>query len=128
MRSKDIKSKKTLIANPANTSARSSPNGCRILLRFQTSKLQKISTATQILALIASKNIRWDSAVIAREPEAEYKTYAATKAWQKHHRMRRRWDFDIVAVDCQASLSVGTGREAGRARGARGGGSRKIWC
>jgi hypothetical protein len=42
--------------------------------------------------------------------------------------MRSRWDLSMLAVDCHASLSVGTGREAGSARGARGGGSRKIWC
>ena len=74
MRSKDMKRRKTDIAKPARTSARSRPKGCRIELRFQTSKLQPTSTITHMVAEIASKKIRWLKAVRAREPEAEYRT------------------------------------------------------
>jgi len=47
------------------------------------------------------------------------------RPWQKHQVMRMVCSRDI---DVQASEKVGMGREAGRAKGARGGGSRKIWC
>jgi len=56
------------MAKPARTSALSSPKGCRIEERFQTSKLQKTSTTTQMVAEMASKKMRWESAVKAREP------------------------------------------------------------
>ncbi len=56
------------------------PKGWRMLERFHTSKLQKTSTTTQIVALMASKNMRCDSAVRARDPCALYRTYAATSA------------------------------------------------
>lgn len=46
------------MAKPARTSARSRPNGWRIEERFQTSKLWNTSTTTQIVAEIASKNMR----------------------------------------------------------------------
>ena len=71
MRSKPMNSRNTDIAKPASTSARSRPKGCRMEERFQTSKLQPTSTTTQIVALMASKNIRCDKAVSAREPSAE---------------------------------------------------------
>ena len=71
MRSKPMNRRKIDIANPPRTSARSRPKGCRIEERFQTSKLWNMSTATQIVADIASKNMRWDNAVRAREPPAE---------------------------------------------------------
>jgi len=80
MRSKPMKSKKTDMAKPARTSARCRPKGCRIEERFQTSKLQSTSTATQIVADTASKNMRWERAVRARDPAAEYRTYIATRA------------------------------------------------
>lgn len=120
-----MKRRKTDIAKPARTSARSSPNGCRMLDRFQTSKLQNTSTTTHIVALIASKNIKWDNAVIAREPPALYRTYAATMAWTKHQPSLMVCSLDML---CHASLNVGTGREAGNASGARGAGSRNTWC
>jgi hypothetical protein len=47
------------------------------------------------------------------------------RQWQAHHAIRVVWSRDM---DVHASRKVGIGREAGRARGARGGGSRKIWC
>jgi hypothetical protein len=94
-----------------------------MLERFHTSKLQKTSTTTQIVALMASKNIRCDSAVNARDPSALYKTYAATNAWHKHHAIRVVCSFDMLF---HASLNVGTGRDAGSASGALGGGSRKT--
>ena len=75
-----MKSRKTDIAKPAKTSARSSPNGWRIEDRFQTSKLQRTSTTTQIVADMASKKIRCESAVRASDPAAEYRTYIATRA------------------------------------------------
>ncbi len=75
-----MKSRKTDMAKPASTSARCRPNGCRIEERFHTSKLQSTSTATQIVAATASKKIRWESAVRARDPAAEYRTYIATRA------------------------------------------------
>ena len=47
------------------------------------------------------------------------------RQWQAHHAIRVVCSFDM---DVQASRNVGIGRDAGRASGARGGGSRKIWC
>lgn len=118
-----MKRRKTDIANPARTSARSRPKGCRIEERFQTSKLESTSTTTHIVAETASKKIRCDNAVRANDPSAEYRTYAATKAWHAHQAILVVCSFDLLA---QASLSVGIGRDAGRASGALGGGSRKI--
>src|SRR5271163_1423610 len=98
-----MKSRNTDIANPASTSARSRPNGCLMEDRFQTSKLQDTSTTTHMVALIASKNMRWDRAVRASEPAAEYKTYAATKAWHAHQNILVVCSLDILF---QASLKV----------------------
>lgn len=125
MRSKPMKSRKTDMAKPARTSARSRPKGCRIEERFHTSKLQSTSTVTQIVADMASKKMRWERAVRARDPAAEYRTYIATRAWQAHQAIRVVCSFDLLV---QASVKVGIGRDAGSARGARGGGSVKIWC
>lgn len=75
-----MKSRKTDMAKPARTSARWRPKGWRIDERFHTSKLQSTSTATQMVADMASKNMRWESAVRARDPAAEYRTYIATRA------------------------------------------------
>jgi hypothetical protein len=69
--------------------------------------------------------MRWDSAVRARDPSAEYRTYMATSAWQAHHAILVVCSFDLLV---HASLYVGIGKDAGRASGARDGGSRKIWC
>lgn len=123
IRSNPMNSKNTDIANPASTSARSSPNGCRMEERFHTSKLWKTSTTTHIVADIASKKIRCDNAVRAKDPPAVYCTYAAIDAWQAHQTILCVCSLDI---DARASLKVGIGRDAGRARGARGGGSRKT--
>jgi hypothetical protein len=123
IKSKPMKRRKTDIAKPAKTSVRSSPNGCLIEERFQTSKFPRTSTTTHIVADIASKKIRWDKAVSARDPAAEYRTYMATSAWHAHHAILVVCSFDLLA---QASLYVGIGRDAGSAKGARGGGSRKI--
>ena len=71
MRSRPMKRRRTDIAKPASTSARSSPNGCRIDDRFQTSKLPRTSTTTQSIAPRESKRMRWESAVRAREPSAD---------------------------------------------------------
>lgn len=68
MMSKPIKSKNTDIANPARTSALSKPNGCLMLLLFQTSKFDNTSTATQRLAPRASNMIKWLNAVNANDP------------------------------------------------------------
>lgn len=70
-RSKPMKSRNTDMAKPASTSARSSPKGCRIEDRFQTSKLWNTSTTTHIVADTASKNIRCERAVKAKLPAAE---------------------------------------------------------
>lgn len=91
--------------------------------RFHTSKLQRTSTTTQMVADIASKKMRWESAVRANDPAAEYKTYIATRTWHAHQDIRVVCSFDMLV---HASLNVGMGSEAGSARGARGGGSRKI--
>lgn len=99
------------------------PKGWRMLDRFHTSKLQNTSTPTQIVALIASKKMRCERAVMASEPCALQRTYAATRAWHRHHPKRVVCSLDMLL---HASLNVGTGREAGIARGALGGGSRKI--
>lgn len=66
-----MKRRKTDMAKPARTSARSRPKGCRIEERFHTSKLQKTSTTTHMVADTASKKTRCESAVRAREPDAE---------------------------------------------------------
>jgi len=120
-----MKRRKTDMAKPARTSALCRPKGCRIEERFHTSKLQRTSTATQIVADMASKNIRWERAVRARDPAAEYRTYIATRAWQAHQAIRLVCSFDLLV---HASFRVGIGSEAGSASGARGGGSVKIWC
>jgi hypothetical protein len=120
-----MKSRKTDMAKPARTSARCKPKGWRIEERFHTSKLQRTSTVTQIVADIASKKMRWERAVRARDPAAEYRTYIATRAWQAHQAIRVVCSFDLLV---HASFKVGIGREAGSASGARGGGSVKIWC
>ena len=120
-----MNSRNTDMAKPASTSARSKPKGCRIDDRFHTSKLQNTSMATHIVAEMASKNIRCERAVRANEPCELYSTYPAIRAWQRHHPPRVVCSIDILRHD---SFSVGMGREAGRASGARGGGSRKIWC
>lgn len=124
-KSKPMKSKKTDMAKPAKTSVRSRPKGCRIDERFQTSKLLRTSTTTHMVAETASKNMRWDRAVSANEPSAEYNTYMATSAWHAHQAILIVCSLDLLA---HASLSVGIGSDAGNASGARGGGSRKIWC
>jgi hypothetical protein len=124
MISNPINSRNTLIANPASTSALSSPNGCLIELLFHTSKLLRTSTATHRLAPRASKTMRWLSAVRARLPCALYSVNAATNRWQKHHKLRVRCSVDIERY---SSLQVGIGRLAGSDNGARTGGSRKIW-
>lgn len=120
-----MKSKKTDMAKPARTSARSRPNGWRMELRFQASKLQNTSTPTQMVALIASKKMRWERAVRARDPAALYTTYVATSAWQRHHTSRVVCSRDML---CHASLNVGMGRDAGSANGALGAGSKNTWC
>lgn len=120
-----MKSRKTDMAKPARTSARCRPKGCRIEDRFHTSKLQSTSTVTQIVADMASKKMRWESAVRARDPAAEYKTYIATRAWQAHQAIRIDCSFDLLV---HASFKVGIGRDAGRPSGVREGGSVKIWC
>lgn len=66
-----MKRRNTDIAKPARTSARSRPKGWRIEDRFQTSKLERMSITTQIMADMASKNMRWERAVRASEPAAE---------------------------------------------------------
>lgn len=58
------------MAKPASTSALSRPNGCRMLDRFQTSKLLRTSTITHNIAPKESKRMRWERAVNAKEPEA----------------------------------------------------------
>jgi hypothetical protein len=77
------------------------------------------------MADMASKKMRWERAVRASDPAAEYRTYIATRAWQAHQAIRVVCSFDLLV---HASFKVGIGREAGRASGARGGGSVKIWC
>ncbi len=76
-----------------------------------------------MIAEIASKKIRWERAVRAREPAAEYSTYIATSMWHAHQTIRVVCSFDLLV---HASLYVGIGSDAGSASGARGGGSRKI--
>jgi hypothetical protein len=46
-------------------------------------------------------------------------------AWMAHQDRRIDCSRDI---DSHASRAVGTGRDAGRVRAGRGGGSWKIWC
>lgn len=86
-----------------------------MLERFHTSKLQNTSTTTQIVALMASKNIKCERAVNASDPSALYRTYAATSAWHKHHVILVVCSFDMLF---HASTNVGIGREAGSASGA----------
>ena len=71
MRSRPMKRRRTDMAKPARTSARSRPKGCRIELRFHTSKLPRMSTATQRRAPRESKRMRCERAVRAREPSAD---------------------------------------------------------
>ena len=96
-----------------------------MLARFQTSKLPKTSTTTHRVAPRASNRMRCDRAVMAREPHALHSVKAATRAWHRHHETRVRCSLDRLF---RHSLNVGTGNDAGSARGALGGGSRKTWC
>ena len=96
-----------------------------MLARFQTSKLPKTSTTTHRVAPRASKRMRCERAVMASEPRALHSVKAATRAWHRHHEMRVCCSLDRLL---RHSLNVGTGNEAGSARGALGGGSRKTWC
>ncbi len=65
-----MKRRRTDMANPARTSARSRPKGCRIEERFHTSKLPRMSTTTQSMAPKESKRMRCERAVRARDPSA----------------------------------------------------------
>ena len=76
-----MKRRRTDIANPARTSARSSPKGCRIEERFQTSKLPRMSTTTQSIAPKESKRMRCERAVRASEPSALQRIEAAMHMW-----------------------------------------------
>ena len=96
-----------------------------MLLLPQTSKFDNTSTATHKLAPRASNMIKWLNAVSANDPWALYKVNPAAQRWQRHHSNRVRCSGDIERIN---SFLVGIGRLAGRARGARAGGSRNIWC
>src|SRR5947209_7395072 len=101
------------------------PKGCLIVLRFHTSKLLNTSTTTHSVAPRASNKIKCDRAVMANDPFPFHAVKPATVTWQAHHPSRIFCSLDIL---CLHSWNVGIGSEAGSAKGARGGGSRNIWC
>ena len=93
------------------------------MLRFHTSKFEITSTATQTVEENASKRMMCERAVRASDPAADQRTKVPMRICVRHQRERRRCWGVMLAMH---SRKVGRGRDAGRERGARGGGSWMI--